>query len=150
MGIIFRKLIQNDLDVFIKMRIKQLQEEGAEPTLDLKPRLYEYYTKHLEDCTFVSWLAVDDGKIVGTSGMSFVEKPPYYSNPYGKIGLLSSMYTLKEYRRRGIARELLDRVVNEAKNYGCGAVQITASNMGVLLYTDYGFKKNQNFMQYIF
>jgi len=150
MGIVFRKLIQDDLDVFIKMRINQLQEEGAVPNLDLKPQLYEYYIKHLENGTFVSWLAIDDRKIVGTSGMSFVEKPPYYSNPYGKIGLLSSMYTLNEYRRKGIAKELLDRVVNEAKDYGCGAVQITASDVGVLLYKDYGFKKNENFMQYTF
>lgn len=150
MEIVFRKLIQDDLDVFIEMRIKQLQEEGAEPTLDLKPQLYKYYTKHLEDNTFVSWLAIYDRKIVGTSGMSIVERPPYYSNQYGKIGLLSSMYTLKEYRRKGIAKELLDRVVNEAKDYGCGAVQITASDMGALLYTDYGFKKNENFMQYTF
>ena len=150
MGIVFRKLIQDDLDVFIEMRINQLREEGAEPNLDLKPQLYEYYIKHLEDGTFVSWLAIDDRKIVGTSGMSFVEKPPYYSNPYGKIGLLSSMYTLNEYRRKGIAKELLDRVVNEAKDYGCGAVQITASDVGVLLYKDYGFEKNENFMQYTF
>lgn len=35
-----------------------------------------------------------------------------------------------------------------AVEYGCGAVQITASDMGVLLYTDFGFVKNGNFMQY--
>ena len=29
------------------------------------------------------------------------------------------------YRRQGIAKELLDRVVNEAREYGCGTVQIT-------------------------
>lgn len=150
MQIIYRKLKEADLDTFIEMRINQLQEEGAEAVFDLKPQLFEYYKKHLTDGTFVSWLAIDEEKIVGTSGMSFVEKPPYYTNPSGKIGLLSSMYTLKEYRRKGIAQELLDRVVNEAKNYGCGAVQITASDMGVLLYTDYGFKKNENLMQYIF
>lgn len=150
MEVIFRKLTQNDLDIFIEMRINQLQEEGADSKLDLKPQLYCYYKKHLEEGTFISWLAIDNEKIVGTSGISFVEKPPYYSNPYGKIGILSSMYTLKEYRKKGIARELLDRVVNEAKDYGCGTVQITASDMGVLLYTNYGFDKNDNFMQYIF
>ena len=150
MEVIFRKLTQNDLDIFIEMRINQLQEEGADSKLDLKPQLYCYYKKHLEDGTFISWVAIDNEKIVGTSGISFVEKPPYYSNPYGKIGILSSMYTLKEYRRKGIARELLDRVVNEAKDYGCGTVQITASDMGALLYTNYGFDKNDNFMQYIF
>ena len=39
--------------------------------------------------------------------------------------------------------------MEEAKKYGCGAVQITASDMGVLLYADYGFIKNNNFMNYI-
>ena len=63
--------------------------------------------KHLKDGTFVSWLAIYYNEIIGTSGMSFVEKPPYYSNPNGKIGLISSMYTLKQYRRKGIAKELL-------------------------------------------
>lgn len=58
------------------------------------------------------------------------------------------MYTMKGYRRKGIAKELLARVVEEAKKYGCGAVQITASDMGVLLYADFGFVKNGNFMQY--
>lgn len=143
----YRKLSDGDLPEFIEMRINQLQEEGAKPLFDLKPALTEYYQNHLADGTFVSYLAIDGDKIVATSGMSFVEKPPYYSNPSGKIGLLSSMYTLKQYRRRGIAKILLDKVVQEAKSYGCGAVQITASNMGVLLYTDYGFEKNDNFMQ---
>lgn len=78
------------------MRITQLTEE------------YE------AEGTFVSWLAMDGGKIVGTSGMSFVEKPPYFSCPSGRLGLLSSMYTDPEYRRRGIARNLLDRVIEEA------------------------------------
>ena len=32
--------------------------------------------------------------------------------------------------------------------YGCGTVQITASDMGVKLYTAYGFEHNKNFMQY--
>jgi len=132
------------------MRINQLQEEGAEPAIDLTPHLWEYYTKHLKDSTFISWLAIDGDGIIGTSGMSFVEKPPYYSCPSGKIGLLSSMYTIKRYRRHGIAKVLLDKVVQEAKDYGCGMVQITASDIGVLLYTDYGFKKNGNFMYYTF
>lgn len=82
--------------------------------------------------------------------MSFVEKPPYFGCPNGKIGLLSSMFTANSYRRRGIAKTLLEKVINEAKEYGCGTVQITASDMGVLLYTDFGFRKNGNFMQYVF
>ena len=144
----YRKLTAEDLDPFIRMRIAQLREEGAREELDLVPALKDYYRRHLKDGTFVSWLAVDGEKIVGTSGMSFVEKPPYFSCPNGRIGLLSSMYTDPAYRRRGIARELLGRALEEARAYGCGSEQITASDMGVLLYSDFGFQKNGNFMQY--
>ncbi len=148
MVITYRKLTAEDLDTFISMRIRQLREEGAKEDIDLAPSLQDYYRRHLADGTFVSWLALDGEKIVGTSGMSFVEKPPYFGCPTGRIGLLSSMFTDPAYRRKGIAKELLSRVVEEARSYGCGTVQITASDMGVLLYTDYGFVKNGNFMQY--
>ena len=144
----YRKLTKDDLETFIGMRITQLREEGATEDVDLRAPLMDYYLRHMADGTFVSFIALDGEKIVGTSGMSFVEKPPYFGCPSGKIGLLSSMYTDPGYRRRGIAKELLGRVVEEARLYGCGSVQITASDMGVLLYTDFGFTKNGNFMQY--
>ena len=148
MNIIYRKLTDDDLETFISMRIAQLREEGATDEMDLSPALMDYYQRHLTNGTFVSWLALDGDKIIGTSGMSFVEKPPYFGCPTGRIGLLSSMYTNPDYRRQGIARELLRMVVEEARAYGCGTVQITASDMGVLLYSNFGFVKNMNFMQY--
>ena len=154
MDISYKKLTTSELDVFIDMRITQLTEEYVSsgrtvPTdVDLQSALKDYYNRHLADGTFVSWLAMDGNKIIGTSGMSFVEKPPYFGCPTGRLGLLSSMYTNPNYRRMGIAKELLNRVVEEARAYGCGAVHITASDMGVKLYTAYGFKHNGNFMQY--
>ena len=110
MTITYRKLTKNDLDIFIKMRIHQLREEGAKDEIDLEPTLRDYYLRHLSDGTFISWLALDNDRIIGTSGMSIV--------------------------------------VDEAEKQGCGTVQITASDMGVLLYSDFGFEKNNNFMQY--
>ena len=139
MQIKYQKLSEKELNVFIEMRINQLREEGAKEDIDLKLALMDYYMRHMKDGTFISWIALDEGRIIGTSGMSFVEKPPYFGCPSGKIGLLSSMYTNPNYRRMGIAKELLHRVVEEARNYGCGTVQITASDMGVKLYTAYGF-----------
>ena len=144
----YEKLTKEKVNTFIQMRIRQLREEGATEDIDLTPALSDYYNRHMADGTFVSWLALDGDRIVGTSGMSFVEKPPYFGCPSGKMGLLSSMFTDPEYRRKGIAKELLSRVIEEARLFGCGTVQITASDMGVLLYTDFGFVKNGNFMQY--
>lgn len=147
---IFQKLTEKELNAFIRIRINQLREEGAQEDIDLRPALLDYYQRHMADGTFTSWIATDsdNGKIIGTSGLSIVEKPPYFGCPSGKIGLLSSMFTDTAYRRQGIATELLSRIVEEAKRLDCGTIQITASDMGVLLYSNFGFTKNKNFMQY--
>ena len=156
MDIVYKKFSENEIDEVIRLRINQLTEEytneGKEPPkdVDLESALRDFYERHMADGTFVSWLAFDGDKIVGTSGMTFMEKPPYFTCPTGRMGLLSSMYTDPDYRRKGIAMELLSRVVEEARAYGCGTIHVTASNMGVKLYTAFGFKHNGNFMQYNF
>ena len=156
MEIVYKKLTENELGTIIQMRIDQLTEEYASDgrtvpkDVDLEAALTEFYKRNLAAGTYVSWLAFDGEKIVGTSGMSFAEKPPYFTCPTGRLGILSSMYTDPDYRRKGIATALLDRVVKEAKDYGCGTIYITASDAGVKLYEAYGFKHNGNFMQYYF
>lgn len=156
MEITYRKLTENELDEIIRLRIDQLTEEyissgkTVPENVDLTSALMDFYKRNMEAGTYVSWLAFDGDKIVGTSGMSFAEKPPYFTCPTGRLGILSSMYTDPDYRRMGIASNLLDRVVKEAKEYGCGTIYITASDVGMKLYEAYGFKHNGNFMQYHF
>ena len=156
MDIVYKKLSENELPQVIKMRIDQLTEEYVSSgrtvpeDVDLETALMDFYKRNMAAGTYVSWLALDGDKIVGTSGMSFAEKPPYFTCPSGKLGILSSMYTDPDYRRMGIASGLLDRVVKEAKDYGCGTIYITASDVGVKLYESYGFRHNGNFMQYDF
>ena len=77
MQITYQRLTKNELNTFINMRINQLREQCAKEDIDLVPALQEYYTRHMADGTFVSWLALDGETIIGTSGMSFVEKAPY-------------------------------------------------------------------------
>ncbi len=149
----FRRMTIGDIPAVCGIRMRQLIEEQREnrrppdEERDLRAALEDYYERHLSDGTFVSYLAETGGEIIGTSGMSFVEKPPWFGCPSGKIGLLSGMYTDPRFRRQGIARTLLSKVVGAAKEAGCGAVHITASDMGTKLYDAFGFEENGNFRQ---
>ncbi len=95
------------------MRIAQLTEEYTSEgrtvpeDVNLETALLDFYKRNMAAGTYISWLAFDDDKIVGTSGMSFAEKPPCFTCPSGRLGILSSMYTDPDYRRLGIATELL-------------------------------------------
>lgn len=145
MELLYRKMQLSDIPVYVEMRLSQLKEEGAKVNCDLKTALYDYYNEYIPKGEFIAFLAEFDGEIIATSGLTFIVRPPYYNNPTGKTGILSSMYTKKEFRRQGIAKKLLELLINEAKNYGCGQIIITGSDMGVKLYDDFGFKQNLNF-----
>ena len=120
MDIAYKRLTENEISRIIKMRIDQLTEEYTSTgrtvpeNVDLETSLMDFYKRNMAAGTYVSWLAFDGDRIVGTSGMSFAEKPPYFTCTSGKLGILSSMYVDPNYRRMGIATELLDRVVREA------------------------------------
>ena len=57
MNIEYKRLTEKEIDIFIDMRYNQLREEGAKEEIDIVPALKDYYTRHMADGTFVSWLA---------------------------------------------------------------------------------------------
>lgn len=57
------------------------------------------------------------------------------------------MHSSPDWRRRGVASEILSRLVESARAGGCGVMQVTASDAGTLLYDDFGFSCNVNFRQ---
>ena len=144
----YKKLTLENINEIVELRLKQLKDEGAVETFDLKPNLYEFYNEQLKTNNFVIYGCFEDNKIIATGSLSIMYKPPYYNCPNGKIGLLSSMYVNPNYRRQGIATKMLDLIVNEARMNNCSLIHITASKMGEFLYTKYGFIKKNNFMEY--
>lgn len=142
------KLDISYIDEIIELRLKQLKDEGAEELFDLKPSLYKFYSEQLLSNNFALFGFIDNKKIISTGSLSIMYKPPYYNCPSGKIGLLSSMYVDPSFRRQGLATKMLDKIVEYAKENDCSLIHITASKMGELLYTKYGFIKKNNFMEY--
>lgn len=149
MQIEYRKATAEDTEAVAKMRIDQLRSEGGDTSADLMPQLIDYYTRHFADGTFRAWLCESDGVVIGGCGASFVEKPPYFENPTGRLALISGMYVDPSFRKRGIAKTLLQKVVAEAEQYGCKSVQVTSSRMGVPLYRSVGFEDYDRYLQYI-
>ena len=144
----FKRLDISNIDEIISLRLKQLSDEGAVESFDLKPNLYDFYKEQLNSNNFAIFGVIENNKIIATGSLSFVYKPPYYNCPNGKIGLLSSMYVDPSYRRCGITTKMLDVIVSYAKDNNCSLIHITASKMGELLYSKYGFIKKNNFMEY--
>jgi len=72
--------------------------------------------------------------------------PPNYSNQSGKVAYIMNMYTLPEYRRQGVAAELLKRTIEGAKACGYSKITLHATDMGRPLYEKFGFRDVQGDM----
>lgn len=145
MNVIFRKATIENIERLTTLRIKQLQEGEVTQDIDISKNIFDYYSRAMSDDSFLAWVAVIDNAIVATCGVSFQKKPPYYSNTSGLLGEICSVYTEKEYRRRGLAKKLLQYITDEARSRGVFALRVSASKMGESLYKNFGFIKAENF-----
>ena len=108
----------------------------------------DYFEYGFADSSFVAWVAVLDGGIIATSGMTMYRIPPNLRYLKGKIGYISNMYTKPAYRRRGIANELFVRLMKTAEQRGCDRLMLKASDMGKPLYEKHGFEMVDGMMSF--
>lgn len=106
----YRKATVDDFDMLAKIRVDFLCEANNVGAEDEKELLYnsnkQFMFTSLSDKSFTSWLAIIDGIIVGTSGVSFFSLPPNKKCPNGKVAHIGNMFTYPQYRKQGIATKL--------------------------------------------
>jgi len=142
--ITYRKAVLSDAEKLAEIRSFFLKEmnnvTSEEERIIVEQANLEYFRKALLDDTFISWIVLDDGVIVATSGLSFSVVPPFYNLLDGKVAYIMNIYTLPSYRNRGIGTELFKKLVDEAKQLGYKKITLSATDMGRPLYEKYGFK----------
>ena len=73
---------------------------------------------------------------------------PTYGNPSGRQGLIMNMYVSPDFRRRGIARNILKMLIQDALEKGVTYITLEATETGKLFYKKCGFKKDDDAMVY--
>ncbi len=142
----------DDCAELTKLRIEMRKErnELIEDVEEFYNNTLSFFIDNITSGCFVSYICVLDNKIVAMSGICFYSVPPIAKVPNGKVAYLMNMYTLHEYRNKGIATKLLQHTMNEAQERQCLKVSLLASDMGEPLYIKYGFKYAQSAMEFYF
>ena len=84
-------------------------------------------------------LALDEGEVIGCASMSFMWIMPTFSHPTGRRAHLMNVYTRSEYRRQGIARKMVEMLIDETWKRGATEISLDATVMGRPLYESLGF-----------
>ena len=141
---------RSDIHVLVELRKQQLIDEGlpygSNINLHIDKQFADYFTSAIADGSFISWVMESDGEIIAVSGVCFYVLPPNFSNPTGITAYITNMYTKPEYRCKGIATELLNMVIDEAKSRSIKVIRLHASDYGKSIYAKAGFVDSDGFM----
>lgn len=131
-----------DVETLIYHRTAMWRDMGREPQFlaMVEAPAREYFTAALPNGNYRGWLAEADGKIVGGAGVVISAWPGTLGSTMPKRAMILNMYVEKEYRRRGIARALMETLIAWCRAEGFAHVGLHASDEGRPLYESLGFQ----------
>lgn len=140
--ITYEKAVPEHIGDFIKLRVELLCTIYNRPESEFEgefTRLSEEFFKNGDQTTV---LAFDGEKAVGCATICYITVMPTFDHPIGKRAHIMNVYTNSEYRRRGIARQMVTMLISEAKERGIGYISLDATENGRPLYSALGFAPN--------
>lgn len=141
-----------DVETLVQMRYAMQVEldegRGGVDPKDILDETREYFTKQLSGFHFTAFFVQFGDEIVSTGGVVVYDNPPSPSNRSGTEGYIMNMYTVPAWRGHGLARRVLDRLVEHAHAEGAGRVWLRASEKGRRVYEQWGFNAYPAYMEY--
>jgi GNAT superfamily N-acetyltransferase len=99
-----------------------------------------YFATAIPAGTFHGWLAVTPtGLAVASGGVVIDQHPPGPANLSGQIGYIMNLVTDPCYRLQGIARRMMETMLEWLAQLGIQRVTLHATKVGRSLYEELGF-----------
>ena len=143
----FKIATKDDIELLMSSRLEMLK------VVNNLPQDYEYTDEIVNESRDyflngdqVTVLALDGDVVAGCASMSFMRIMPTFSHPTGKRAHLMNVYTRSEYRRQGIAREMVNMLIDETWKRGATEISLDATKMGRPLYESLGFTNSTECM----
>jgi GNAT superfamily N-acetyltransferase len=142
-----REAAHDDIAILVKHRRWMFDDMLTAQTVtysagdldDMEPAYRSYLEQHLGG-SLRAWVAQAGQRVVASGAVLFYAWPPRPGDWVGTAGLLHSVYTEPGYRRRGLARTLVQMMIEVCRGLGLRTVTLHASQAGRPLYDAMGFQ----------
>jgi len=147
-NLVYRKLCNNDADLFIKLRldfINEFHKDVDETEKDkIKNSLRNYFERHIENNDFIGIVCKYNEEVISAAYLIIGEWPANRSFINGKIATLLNVYTYPEYRKNGIGTNVIKKIVEEAKKQSVSIINLLATEDGENVYKNVGFIETED------
>lgn len=121
---------------------------GLRPDRRLLVANRQYYRRHIADGSHIAYVALVDGEEAGCGAACFTDELPSPDNPSGRCAYLMNIYVREAFRNRGVAHQVVVRLIDEATERGCGKIYLETTSEARPVYTSSGFRDMPDMMKY--
>lgn len=136
----------DDLETVLHHRVRMFEDMGGRDpaVLDHIRRLSRtFFDRALREGTYRAWLAeTTDGEVVGGGGVLIADGPGSPGENEPRRAWILNVYTEPEFRRRGVARSVMQIILEWCGGEGFATIYLHASPEGRALYESLGFQRN--------
>lgn len=142
-----------DIEKIIEYRMKLLYELGKlekeEGSAKLRDATRSYFINKIQTGEFKVWIAESAGEIIGITCIQFIEHPPVYENIGGIEAHVMDVYTTPQWRGKGVATAILEKVIEFAKEHNAKRIVLNTLGTDRRIYEKLGFVPVTNAMELI-
>ena len=139
----------DDIELLMSSRLEMLKVvNNLSDDYEFSEELVTYSKEYFEKGNQTTILAIDEeiDSVIGCATLCYIEMMPTFSHPTGKRAHLMNVYTNQDYRRKGIAMRMIERLIIEARDRGVTEISLDATETGRPLYEKCGFKASDECM----
>lgn len=138
-----RKIRTEEVELLITYRMAYLTEMQGERSSEFQEKLRvvlnQYFREALAEDRFFAFLAEQDGEPLSFGAMVLKKIPGDFNQSSYLEGDILNMFTVPNFRRKGISALILQQLLNEALQRGVSKVSLHTSKDGEKLYRKFGF-----------
>jgi len=142
-GFTLRRASTADLETLAAHRRNMFRDMGYtdEAAMDtMSEKFRAWLLEHLNEGDYLAWLVTaPDGSIAAGTGLWLMDWPPHMVGQGERRGNILNVYTDQDFRRRGLARELMKAVLAWCSENRIDTIILHASADGRHLYESMGF-----------
>ena len=149
---VVREARHDELAIVIRHRRRMYEDMGHTNPVQLaemERASTQFFGNHFAAGTYRGWFIDDDDRVVAGGGVLVLPFQPQIGITRPERPWIVNMFTEPEYRRRGLARLLVEEMVKWCRRESFPVVTLHASDEGRPVYTAMGFVSSNEMRLYL-
>ena len=142
-GFTIRRAAEEEIDTLVAHRCSMFRDMGYSDEAamnSMAEKCKPWLLEKMKSREYLAWLAVDaEGTIAAGAGLWLMDWLPHLIGKSQRRGNIVNVYTEQKFRRLGLARCLMQTVLNWCRENGFDTIILHASDEGRALYESMGF-----------